>query len=71
MPLELQRELQVALGAAWDDELEPFRHASDDAPSCGCTRSADAPRCDPRERSCQTTLRLRRLEAPLPVVGEG
>lgn len=26
---ELQRELRVALGAAWDDELEPFRHASD------------------------------------------
>ena len=30
--VELQRELQVALGAAWDEELEPFRHASDDAP---------------------------------------
>ena len=30
-PLELHHELQVALGAAWDDELEPFRHASDDA----------------------------------------
>jgi hypothetical protein len=29
---ELQRELDVALGVAWDDELEPFRHASDDAP---------------------------------------
>ena len=29
---ELQRELQVALGAAWDEELDPFRHASDDAP---------------------------------------
>ena len=29
---ELQRELDVALGAAWDEELEPFRHASDDAP---------------------------------------
>ncbi len=28
---ELQRELDVALGAAWDDELEPFRHAGDDA----------------------------------------
>ncbi|MFT4137062.1 DUF3145 domain-containing protein [Microbacterium sp.] len=28
---ELERELQVALGTAWDDELEPFRHASDDA----------------------------------------
>ncbi|GAA5151811.1 DUF3145 domain-containing protein [Microbacterium pseudoresistens] len=28
---ELQRELDVALGAAWDEELEPFRHASDDA----------------------------------------
>ena len=29
---ELQRELQVALGAAWDEELDPFRHESDDAP---------------------------------------
>ncbi len=29
---ELQRELQVALGTVWDDELEPFRHASDDTP---------------------------------------
>jgi len=28
---ELRRELDVALGTAWDDELEPFRHASDDA----------------------------------------
>jgi len=28
---ELQRELGVALGAAWDDELEPFRHAGDDS----------------------------------------
>jgi len=28
---ELQRELDVALGAAWDEELEPFRHAGDDA----------------------------------------
>jgi len=29
---ELQRELDVALGAAWDEELEPFRHAGDEAP---------------------------------------
>jgi hypothetical protein len=29
---ELERELDIALGAAWDEELEPFRHASDDAP---------------------------------------
>lgn len=29
---ELQRELRVALGQAWDDELEPFRHASDESP---------------------------------------
>lgn len=29
---ELERELQVALGVAWDEELEPFRHASDDTP---------------------------------------
>ncbi|GAB3617043.1 DUF3145 domain-containing protein [Okibacterium endophyticum] len=28
---ELQRELRVALGQAWDDELESFRHASDDS----------------------------------------
>lgn len=28
---ELQRELDVALGTAWDEELEPFRHAGDDA----------------------------------------
>jgi hypothetical protein len=26
---ELHRELRLALGQAWDDELEPFRHASD------------------------------------------
>jgi UDP-N-acetylmuramyl tripeptide synthase len=30
-PVELYNELQVALGAAWDEELEPFRHAGDDA----------------------------------------
>jgi hypothetical protein len=29
---ELHRELAVALGTAWDDELEPFRHAGDDVP---------------------------------------
>jgi hypothetical protein len=29
---ELHRELRLALGQAWDDELEPFRHASDDNP---------------------------------------
>jgi len=29
-PLELQRELRLALGQAWDDELEPFRRAHDD-----------------------------------------
>ena len=27
--LDLHRQLRVALGQAWDDELEPFRHASD------------------------------------------
>ncbi|MBC7517880.1 MAG: DUF3145 domain-containing protein [Microbacteriaceae bacterium] len=27
--LELQRELRLALGQAWDDELEAFRQASD------------------------------------------
>ncbi|QEO15992.1 DUF3145 domain-containing protein [Agromyces intestinalis] len=30
-PGELRRELRLALGQAWDDELEPFRHASDEA----------------------------------------
>ena len=29
--LELHRELRLALGQAWDDELEPFRHAGDGA----------------------------------------
>lgn len=28
---ELHRELRLALGQAWDDELEPFRHAGDGA----------------------------------------
>lgn len=27
--IELHRELRLALGQAWDDELESFRHASD------------------------------------------
>jgi hypothetical protein len=27
---ELHRELRLALGQAWDDELEAFRHASDE-----------------------------------------
>jgi hypothetical protein len=30
-PQEIARELRVALGSAWDDELEPFRHAGDDS----------------------------------------
>jgi Protein of unknown function (DUF3145) len=30
--LELHRELRLALGQAWDDELEVFRHASDENP---------------------------------------
>ena len=29
--LELHRELRLALGQAWDDELEVFRHASSDS----------------------------------------
>jgi hypothetical protein len=29
---ELHRELRLALGQAWDDELEPFRYASEDSP---------------------------------------
>jgi len=31
-PLEMRRELDIALGTAWDDELEVFRTAGDDAP---------------------------------------
>ncbi|MDI2097970.1 DUF3145 domain-containing protein [Ruicaihuangia caeni] len=30
--LELHRELRLALGQAWDDELEPFRHAGEGSP---------------------------------------
>ena len=29
---ELHRELRLALGQAWDDELEPFRIAGDESP---------------------------------------
>jgi hypothetical protein len=29
---ELHRELRLALGQAWDDELEPFRYAGEDSP---------------------------------------
>jgi hypothetical protein len=29
---ELLRELRLSLGQAWDDELEPFRRASEDSP---------------------------------------
>ena len=29
---EITRELRIALGGAWDEELEPFRHAGDDRP---------------------------------------
>ncbi len=29
---ELHRELRLALGQAWDDELEPFRTAGDNSP---------------------------------------
>jgi len=29
--LDLQRELRLALGQAWDDELEVFRHAGQDS----------------------------------------
>jgi hypothetical protein len=31
-PRELHRELRLALGQAWDDELEPFRHAGEGNP---------------------------------------
>jgi hypothetical protein len=29
---EINRELRLALGRAWDEELEPFRHAGDATP---------------------------------------
>lgn len=29
---EIAKELRLALGSAWDEELEPFRHAGDDRP---------------------------------------
>ncbi len=29
---ELHRQLRVALGQAWDEELEPFRYAGEDSP---------------------------------------
>lgn len=29
---EIRRELRLVLGDAWDEELEPFRHASDETP---------------------------------------
>jgi hypothetical protein len=28
----IAKELRLALGGAWDDELEPFRHCSEDTP---------------------------------------
>ncbi len=31
-PARLVEELRLAMGQAWDDELEPFRHAGDGAP---------------------------------------
>ena len=31
-PGQMLRELDLALGRAWDDELEPFRYAGDGAP---------------------------------------
>jgi len=31
-PREMRRELDLALGTSWDDELEVFRMAGDDAP---------------------------------------
>ena len=36
---ELHRELRLALGQAWDDELEPFRVAHEDAPVVWLTRA--------------------------------
>ncbi|MBW3086441.1 hypothetical protein KEM60_02660 [Austwickia sp. TVS 96-490-7B] len=31
-PSSVRRELEIALGSPWDTELEPFRHAGDNAP---------------------------------------
>ena len=31
-PATVRTELEVALGAPWDAELEPFRHAGENAP---------------------------------------
>ena len=31
-PVRLRRELDIALGQAWDDELEAFRYAGEDSP---------------------------------------
>ena len=31
-PASIVAQLELALGRAWDDELEPFRHAGDGAP---------------------------------------
>jgi hypothetical protein len=31
-PLRMRNELELALGQAWDEELEPFRYAGDGAP---------------------------------------
>ncbi len=39
---ELARELNLALGQAWDDELEPFRHAGDEGEIIWLHRSATA-----------------------------
>ena len=38
--IELHRELRLALGQAWDDELEPFRHAIGTASVTWLHRSA-------------------------------
>ena len=38
--IELHRELRLALGQAWDDELEPFRHAIGSASVTWLHRSA-------------------------------
>jgi hypothetical protein len=32
-PAIMYHELSLALGEAWDEELEPFRHASDERPN--------------------------------------
>ena len=42
-PARLRVELDLALGQAWDDELEPSATPAPARPCAGCTASADGP----------------------------